>query len=114
MIVLCLTLHFRFPVQHSSGWSVAQANALEEWRSFIEASGVPCVMMNGKLRTVMWYVDSLAAVTPFLLLQVPILVEAVAQYGWTMWSVQAKSLLSHIARIIALETITAGTAKMLA
>lgn len=60
------------------------------------------------------YVDSLAVGMPFLLLRVPILVVAVARYGWIMLCVQAKNLLSHTVHIIALETITVGMVKMLA
>lgn len=62
----------------------------------------------------MWYADSLAVVMRFLLLRVPTLVEAAVQYGWIMWSVQAKRLLSRTARILVLEKITVGMVKMLA
>lgn len=70
--------------QHKSVWSVAQVSALEEWRSYSKASGVLSAMTIGKSPMVMWCVDSLVAVMQFLPLPVPILVEAVAQYGWIM------------------------------
>jgi len=100
-------------MQHRFGWSAAQVNAPVDWRSSTKASGGLCVMMNGHLAMVMWYVDSLAADMQFLLLQVPTLVEALVQYGWIMWSVQAKRMQSHIVRTTVLEKITAGTEKML-
>ena len=100
-------------MQHRSGWPAAQVSALAEWRSSIKASGELCVMMNGKWPMLMLYVDSLAAVTQFLLLQVPTLVVAVVQYGWMMWSVQAKSLLSHTVITTDSDKITAGTVKTL-
>lgn len=108
------SLNFRFHMQHSFGWWAAQVNAPAEWRSSTKASGELCVMMNGTWPMPMWYVDRLAAAMRFLLLRVPTLAEALVQYGWIMWSVQAKSLLSHTAGIPVLEKITAGTVKMLA
>ena len=107
------SLYFCPHMQHRSGWPAAQVSALAEWKSSIKASGEPCVMMNGKWPMAMLYVDSLAAVTQFLLLQMPTLVEAVVQYGWITWSVQAKSLLCHTVITTDLEKITAGMVKML-
>lgn len=107
------SLHFCLHMQHNFGWSAAQVNVLEEWSSSTKASGELCVMMNGNWPMLMWYVDSLAAVMQLLLLQVPTLVEAQVQYGWIMWRVQAKSLLSHIVHIPVLGKITAGMVKML-
>lgn len=70
--------------QHKSVWPVAQVSALEEWRSYSKASGVLSAMTIGKSPVAMWCVGSLAVVMQFLPLPVPILVEAVAQYGWIM------------------------------
>ncbi len=86
--------------------------ALEGLRSFIMASGEPCVMTPGTWMMLLWCADSWDVEQLLVHKPVLILARVVVRSGWTMWHVQEMNHRSHGVHILLLEHITVIILKM--